>query len=42
MEKEAIKIWIKEYIESIIHITVDEKISLLDPRNGLLPSDARI
>lgn len=39
MEKEAIKTWIKEYIESTIHITVDEEISLLDPRNGLLPRD---
>lgn len=39
MEKEAIKTWIKEYIESTIHITVNEEISLLDPRNGLLPRD---
>lgn len=39
MEKEAIKTWIKEYIESTIHIMVDEEISLLDPRNGLLPRD---
>lgn len=39
MEKDAIKAWIKEYIENTIHITVDEKISLLDPRNGMLPRD---
>lgn len=39
MEKEAIKTWIKEYIANTIHITVDEEISLLDPRNGLLPRD---
>ena len=28
-----------EYIENTIHITVDKKISLLDPRNGMLPRD---
>lgn len=39
MEKDAIKAWIKEYIENTIHITVDEKLSLLDPRNGMLPRD---
>lgn len=39
MEKESIKIWIIEYIERNIHISVDETISLLDPRNGLLPRD---
>lgn len=39
MEREEIKVWIKEYIESRIHITIDEEISLLDPRNGLLPRD---
>ena len=33
MEKEAIEKWIEEYIENTIHITVDKKISLLDPRN---------
>lgn len=36
MEKEAIEKWIEEYIENTIHITVDKKISLLDPRNGML------
>ena len=39
MEKEAIEKWIEEYIENTIHITVDKKISLLDPRNGMLPRD---
>lgn len=39
MEREEIKAWIKEYIESKVHITIDEEISLLDPRNGLLPRD---
>ena len=33
MEKEAIEKWIEEYIENTIHITVDKKISLLDPCN---------
>ena len=31
MEKEAIEKWIEEYVE--------KKISLLDPRNGMLPRD---
>ena len=35
MEKEAIEKWIEEYIENTIHITVDKKISLLDPRDLL-------
>ena len=35
MEKEAIEKWIEEYIENTIHITVDKKISFLDPRNGM-------
>lgn len=39
MEKDTIKEWIKEYIEKNIHITVDDTISLLDPRNGLQPRD---
>ena len=39
MEKEAIEKWIEEYVENTIHITVDKKISLLDPRNGMLPRD---
>lgn len=39
MEKEAIEQWIEEYVENTIHITVDKKISLLDPRNGMLPRD---
>ena len=39
MEKEPIEKWIEEYIENTIHITVDKKISLLDPRNGMLPRD---
>lgn len=39
MERDEIKVWVKEYIESKVHITIDEEISLLDPRNGLLPRD---
>ncbi len=39
MEKETIKQWIKQYIESTVHIAIDEKKSLLDPGNGLLPRD---
>lgn len=39
MEKEAIKVWIKQYIENTIHITINEKMSLFNPGNGLLPRD---
>ena len=39
MEKEAIEKWIEEYVENKNHITVDKKISLLDPRTGMLPRD---
>jgi len=39
MDKNEIKDWAKGYILEQVHLEVDEELSLLDPRNGLMPRD---
>ena len=37
--REDIKLWIKQFALESTGIHIDETISLLDPRNGLMPRD---
>lgn len=40
--KEEIKYWIEQFVMDNMGMHIDEKISLLDSRNGLMPRDLMV
>lgn len=39
MNRETVKEWIYQFINKSFNIEINEQLSLLDPRNGLMPRD---